>query len=82
MDQYKLQQGLLISSMDVVGDASALVDRIKKITSSEHYLRLMKLAEDSSLYVPSMDLEMSDLEKSLKKFTDLLMKAHERASAL
>jgi hypothetical protein len=74
MDPYKLQQMILMNSMDVVGDAMALHERLTKIVNNESYIKMVQLAEKNGISCPSMTLEFEDLSKSIKKFNKLLEK--------
>jgi hypothetical protein len=77
MDPYKLQQMILMNSMNVVGDAMALHERLTKIVNSESYIKMVQLAEKNGISCPSMTLEYEDLSKSIEKFNKLLEKAKE-----
>lgn len=68
MDTYHKQNQIIASAIPVVGCSFALAARIKKITGTLAYLRLMQLADDSGLAVGNADLELEDLERALDNF--------------
>jgi hypothetical protein len=67
------QRLVVEAAIPVVGAAFALQQRLKKITSSLGYFKMMALADEKGLAVGSADKELTDVEIALEQFTKMMV---------
>lgn len=79
MDTYRKQNQIIDAAIPVVGCSLALQARLKKITGTLAYLKLMQMADDAGLAVGNADRELDDLERALGNFGKILERLRHEA---